>query len=40
MKIVCLANSFRVGGRCLGGIELDQNNNPVIQNGRPPFIFA
>ena len=35
MKIVCLANSFRVGGRCLGGIELDQNNNPVIQNGRP-----
>jgi hypothetical protein len=38
MKIVCLANSFRVGGRCLGGIELDQNNNPVIQNGRPKWI--
>lgn len=38
MKIVCLANSFRVGGRCLGGIELDSNNNPVIQNGRPKWI--
>ena len=38
MKIVCLANSFRVGGRCLGGIELDQNNNPVIHNGRPKWI--
>ena len=38
MKIACLANSFRVGGRCLGGIELDQNNNAVIQNGRPRWI--
>ena len=38
MKIICLANSFRVGGRCLGGIELDQDNNPVIQNGRPKWI--
>ncbi|MCL2289132.1 MAG: hypothetical protein FWC34_00275 [Bacteroidetes bacterium] len=38
MKIVCLANSFRVGGRCLGGVELDNNNNPVIQNGRPKWI--
>lgn len=38
MKIVCLANSFRVGGRCLGGIELDHNNNPVFQKGRPRWI--
>lgn len=38
MKIVCLANSFRVGGRCLGGVLLDQNNNPVFQNGRPKWI--
>jgi hypothetical protein len=38
MKIVCLANSFRRGGRCLGGIELDQNNNPVIQNGRSKWV--
>lgn len=38
MKIVCLANSFRVGGRCLGGIELDHNNNPIIQNSRPKWV--
>lgn len=38
MKIVCLANSYRVGGRCLGGIELDTNNNPVFQNGRPKWV--
>ena len=38
MKIVCLANSFREGGRCLGGIELDQHNNPIIKNGRPRWI--
>lgn len=38
MKIVCLANSYRVGGRCLGGIELDNNNNPVFQNGRPKWV--
>jgi len=38
MKIVCLANSFRDGGRCLGGIELDQNNNPVLQNGRAKWV--
>ncbi len=38
MKIVCLANSFRVGGRCLGGIELDENNTPIFLNGRPKWI--
>ena len=38
MKIVCLANSFRTGGRCLGGVELDQNNNPVFQNNRPKWV--
>jgi hypothetical protein len=38
MKIVCLANSFRVGGRCLGGIELGANNNPVIVNNRPKWV--
>ena len=25
----CLANSFKEGGRCLAGIELDANNNIV-----------
>jgi hypothetical protein len=37
-KFVCLANSFKEGGRCLAGIELDANNNPVIVNGRPKWI--
>ncbi len=38
MKIVCLANSFRLGGRCVGGVELDANNNPVLHAGRPKWI--
>lgn len=38
MRIVCLANSYRVGGRCLGGIELDQFNRPVFKNGRPRWV--
>lgn len=37
-KFVCLANSFKEGGRCLAGIELDANNNPVLVNGRPKWI--
>jgi hypothetical protein len=37
-RIVCLANSFKEGGRCLAGIELDNQNNPVIVNGRPRWI--
>ena len=38
MKIVCLANSYRTGGRCLGGIELDNNNKPIFQNNRPKWV--
>ena len=38
MKIICLANSFRDGGRCVGGIQIDQNNAPIIQNGRPKWV--
>ena len=37
-KFICLANSFKEGGRCLAGIELDTNNNAVIVNGRPKWI--
>jgi hypothetical protein len=37
-KFICLANSFKEGGRCLAGIEVDANNNPVIINGRPKWI--
>jgi len=38
MRIICLANSFRTGGRCLGGIELDANNNPIFIKSRPKWI--
>ena len=37
-RIVCLANSFKEGGRCLAGIELDTNNKPVFLDGRPKWI--
>lgn len=37
-KFICLANSFKEGGRCLAGIELDANNNPVLVDGRPKWI--
>ena len=38
MRILCLANSVKQGGRCLAGIQLDNNNHPVIQNNRPVWI--
>ncbi len=37
-RFICLANSFKEGGRCLAGIELDVNNIPVIIEGRPKWI--
>ena len=37
-RFVCLANSSKEGGRCIAGIELDNDNNPVIFNGRPKWI--
>lgn len=38
IRFVCLANSFKEGGRCVAGIELDDNNNPKIENGHPVWI--
>lgn len=32
IRIVCLANSFKLQGRCLAGILLDHNNIPVEPN--------
>jgi len=29
VRFVCLANSFKEGGRCVAGIILDNNNNPI-----------
>src|SRR5690242_4175694 len=37
-KFVCLANSYKEGGRCVAGIELDAQNNPVFQNEKPKWI--
>ena len=37
-RFVCLANSFKEGGRCIAGIFLDRDNNPVIENGRPKWV--
>lgn len=37
-RFICLANSFKEGGRCLAGIEVDANNNPVVVNERTKWI--
>lgn len=37
-RFVCLANSFKEGGRCLAGIELNDNNTPKKVNGSPKWI--
>lgn len=33
IRFVLLANSFKEGGRCIAGVELDQYNNPIIDGG-------
>jgi hypothetical protein len=38
MKIVCLSNSYKEGGRCLAGIVLDENNNPIFDNLNPKWL--
>jgi len=38
IRFVCLANSFKEGGRCVAGIILDENNNPIFDNGNPKWI--
>ncbi|MCX6133017.1 MAG: hypothetical protein NTU47_04295 [Ignavibacteriales bacterium] len=37
-KFVCLANSYKEGGRCLAGIEIDNHYNAVRDRGRPKWI--
>jgi hypothetical protein len=37
-RFVCLANSFKEGGRCLAGIELNRNNQPKKVNDNPKWI--
>ena len=35
---MCLANSLKEGGRCIAGIELDDQHQPVFFRGRPKWI--
>jgi hypothetical protein len=37
-RFVCLANSLKEGGRCIAGIELDDQHQPVFFRGRPKWI--
>ncbi len=38
VRFVCLANSYKEGGRCVAGIVLDRFNNPVIKNDFPIWV--
>ena len=38
IRIVCLANSIKIGGRCLAGIQLDAANKPIFSRGKPKWI--
>lgn len=38
MKILCLANSYKEGGRCVAGILLDNNNAPILKNNKAVWI--
>ena len=37
-RFICLANSYKEGGRCMAGIELDDHLKPVIEFGKPKWI--
>ena len=38
VRFVCLANSYKEGGRCVAGIMLDPDNNPIIEKDLPKWI--
>jgi len=38
MKLLCLANSYKEKGRCVAGVLLDEDNQPVIENEKPIWI--
>jgi len=38
MRIVVLANSYKEGGRCVAGIQLDDKNTPILFNIKPKWI--
>jgi hypothetical protein len=38
-RFICLANSFKLNGRCVAGIELQANTDtPQVSKGRPKWI--
>ncbi len=37
-RIVCLANSYKEGGRCVAGIELNQKNEVIYKDFIPKWI--
>src|SRR5579871_2249997 len=37
-RFVCLANSYKEGGRCVAGILLDKSNCPILKDGHPKWI--
>ena len=37
-RFVCLANSYKEGGRCVAGIELENDNTPKRKNGNAKWI--
>jgi hypothetical protein len=38
VRFVCLANSYKEGGRCVAGIMLDANDDAVFEGGLPKWI--
>ena len=38
IRFVCLANSFKLHGRCVAGVILDRKNKPLMENGRPKWV--
>jgi hypothetical protein len=38
MRIVCLSNSYKEGGRCLAGVKINDNNQLLIRNNRAVWI--
>lgn len=39
IRFVCLANSYKPGGRCVAGVVLDHRNNPIfLKSGLPKWI--
>lgn len=38
MKLLCLANSYKEGGRCVAGVLLHEDHSPVRVNGNPVWI--